>query len=103
MAPRAQRSGIGVLSSSLILGVVLLAAGNARAQLRPLHQAAAPNLNHALTTHSAQAELAGDHAKALQLADQAIKTDPRDPWGYFDRGDALESLNRIDDAVLAYR
>jgi tetratricopeptide (TPR) repeat protein len=47
--------------------------------------------------------VAGDHEKALQLANEAIKADSKEPWGHYTRGDALGSLHRVDDAVEAFR
>jgi tetratricopeptide (TPR) repeat protein len=71
--------------------------------LAPLQQLTAPSTADKLASQSAQAQVAGDHEKALQLANEAIKADSKEPWGHYTRGDALGSLHRVDDAVEAFR
>jgi tetratricopeptide (TPR) repeat protein len=83
--------------------VVTLMTSGANAQLGPPQQTEAPGSAGKYTTQSAEAEIAGDNAKALSLADEAIKADAKDPWGYYNRGDALRSLHRTEDAVAAFR
>jgi tetratricopeptide (TPR) repeat protein len=75
----------------------------AGAEIRPPTQTAAPGPAAHLTTRSVEAQLSGDSAKALALAEKAIQSDPNDPWGYYNRGDALRGLRRTDEAVSAYR
>ena len=91
--------GTGVLTGAL----TVLAASRSQAQLAPLKQSVAPGTADGLASQSVQAELAGDHPKALQLAEDAIKSDPQNPWGRYAKGDALGSLQRIDDAAVAFR
>jgi tetratricopeptide (TPR) repeat protein len=91
----------GIAGGLVILTV--LAGSQARAQLAPAKQSVAPSAGDELASKSAQAELAGDHERALLLANDAIKTAPNDPWGHYSAGDALGSLQRIDDAVAAFR
>jgi tetratricopeptide (TPR) repeat protein len=55
-----------------------------------------------LASQSAEAELAGDHDKALRFADDAIKADAKNPWAQYDRGDALGALKRADEAIAAF-
>jgi tetratricopeptide (TPR) repeat protein len=86
--------------AALAVGLV---ATRAQAQLAPPVQTAAPSAADKLASQSAEAELSGDHAKALDLADQAINADAKNPWGYYDRGDALGALHRMDDAMAAFR
>ncbi len=76
---------------------------NAWAQLQVPQQTVAPGPSQRFTTESVKTELAGDHETAVSLADEAIKADAKDPWGYYDRGDALGSLRRTDQAVAAFR
>lgn len=90
---------IPVLAGAL----ALIAGSRAHAQLAPLQQSAAPSAADGLTSQSVQAELAGDHAKALQLADDAIKSDAKNPWARYAKGDALGSLQRTDDAASSFR
>jgi tetratricopeptide (TPR) repeat protein len=94
-----RKIGIGVLTGALIV----LAGSRSQAQLAPLKQTVAPGTADGLASQSVQAELAGDHPKALQLAEDAIKSDPKNPWGRFAKGDALGSLQRTDDAASAFR
>lgn len=89
----------GVLSLSALAA---LTGARANAELAPPKQSAPAGAGDRLASQSAEAELTGDHQKALQLADEAIKTDPSEPWGYYDRGDALGYLGRVDDAVAAF-
>ena len=93
------RIWLGVLAGAL----TILAGPRSQAQLAPLKQTVAPGTADGLASQSVQAELAGDHPKALQLAEDAIKSDPRNPWGRYAKGDALGSLQRIDDAASAFR
>lgn len=88
-------------------GYLLAAALPAAAQLEPAPQRGPLSTNQvraaALENDSAGAEIGGDHARALVLADEAIRTDPRDGWGYYLRADALVSLNRLDAALASFR
>ncbi|HVZ86702.1 MAG TPA: hypothetical protein VHG72_07025 [Polyangia bacterium] len=90
---------IPVLAGAL----TLIAGSRVNAQLAPLQQSAAPSAADGLTSQSIQTELAGDHTKALQLADDAIKSDGKNPWARYAKGDALGSSQRPDDAASAYR
>ena len=83
--------------------LTVLAGPRSHAQLAPLKQTVAPGTAGGVASQSVQAELAGDHPKALQLAEDAINTDPKNPWGRYAKGDALGSLRRIDDAASAVR
>jgi hypothetical protein len=87
----------------IVVALATVTSAAAFAQLRPLPQTQAPPPSSSLTTESVQAGLAGDSAKALALADEAIQKDARDPWGYFNRAGALRSLHRTDEAVSAFR
>ena len=94
----------------VVLGMLVGGAAvgtTAGAQLMPPHKVSDSSASAVraseLATRAAKAELVGDPADALKLADAAIKADPKDPWGYYDRADALAQLNRIDDAEASYR
>jgi tetratricopeptide (TPR) repeat protein len=50
-----------------------------------------------------KAEIAGDAEDALKWAGAAIEANPNDPWGYYDRADALVQLKRTDEAVSSFR
>jgi tetratricopeptide (TPR) repeat protein len=89
--------------ASLLSALTVLIGSHAHAQLAPLKQSIAPSAADLLASQSAAAQMAGDHEKALQLADGAIKADSKEAWGYYDRGDALASLHRLDDALTAFR
>lgn len=95
------RMGYAVLPMALIVVVGLNT--NAWGQLQVPQQTAAPGPSQKFTSDSVRTELAGDHEKATSLADEAIKADARDPWAYYDRGDALGSLRKTDEAVASFR
>jgi tetratricopeptide (TPR) repeat protein len=89
--------------AGLAFALVVSASPMARAQLHAPQQTQPPGPAAPLTTQSVEAQLAGDPSKALALAEEAIKADPRDPWGYYNRGSALQSLRRTDEAVASFR
>ena len=83
--------------------MVVFASGSvAVAQLRVPQQVSPPGRASELGERSVAAELGGNHDQALSLADQAIKADPNEAWGYYDRGVALKSLGQTDNAVAAF-
>ena len=87
-----------------LLGILTMCIGaQARAELSPLKQSVTPSAADMLAGQSSAANMAGDYEKALQLADKAIRADPKEAWGYYARGDALAALRRVDDAVAAFR
>lgn len=87
-----------------LLGFAMITVGaNAKAELSPLKQSVPPSTADTLAGQSAAAEIGGDYEKALQLADKAIKADPKEAWSYYVRGAALASLRRVDEAVVAFR
>lgn len=45
----------------------------------------------------------GRATEGLRLAEKAIKTDPKNPWAYYNRADALADLKRVDEAVAAFQ
>lgn len=93
-----------LIEIAILLGTfIVLGDSPARAQLAPLQQSMAPSAADKLASQSAQAQGTGDHDKALQLANEAIRADSKEPWGHYTRGDALASLHRVDDAVEAFR
>ena len=71
-------------------------------ELKPPTKGGPQTTDSKLTTESVKADIAGDHEKALRLADEAIKADANDPWGYYNRGGALLSLKKVDEAVSAF-
>src|SRR6478609_5249322 len=82
------------------------AASPALAQLAPAPQRKVPTRAEkraaALATDSINAELAGDHKRAFELAAKVIAVDPADAWGYYLRGDALVAMGRTQDAVNSF-
>jgi tetratricopeptide (TPR) repeat protein len=81
-----------------------MAAGVARAQLAPPHHSVDPGSPRSsrLSSESAEALIASRPADALRMADQAIASDPSNPWGHYDRAAALTELGRTEEAVAAY-
>jgi Flp pilus assembly protein TadD len=55
----------------------------------------------ALTTQAAVADMKGNPQQARDLANQAIRADPRDPWPYYNKGMALAELGETDAAIAA--
>jgi Flp pilus assembly protein TadD len=87
------------------VGLGLMFASTARAdELRaPTHVNAEPSTprSAALTTGAAIADMQGNPAKARDLANDAIRADPRDPWPYYNKGMALAQLGETDGALAA--
>lgn len=86
--------------------LVCSAASPVLAQLAPAPQRKAPTRAEkraaSLATDSVNAELAGDHKRAFDLAAKVIAADPADAWGYYLRGDALVAMGRTQDAVTSF-
>jgi len=82
-------------------------AGVARTQLAPPRTVTAHSVSalraSEQATRAAKAEIAGDPEDALKWAAAAIEANPNDPWGYYDRADALAELKRTDEAVSSFR
>jgi tetratricopeptide (TPR) repeat protein len=55
-----------------------------------------------LSSRAASAEMRSDPQASLALAERAIKANPRDPWGYYDKGAALGRLGNVDGALKAF-
>src|SRR2546423_7518810 len=73
--------------------------------LEPPHRAGVDPGNERsaqLASRAAQAEIAGNPAQALKLADQGIQADANDPWPYYNRACALARLDRVDEAVASF-
>jgi len=87
----------------ICVAIVTAWAVDANAEMQVPKQTAAPGPAAKLTSDSASAEISGDHGKALGFAEDAIKTDPKDPWGYYDKADAMVREGRTDDGVAAFR
>ena len=54
-----------------------------------------------LTSRAADAAIKGQPRQALDLANQAIRADPRNPWPYYNKGMALAELGETDAAIAA--
>jgi tetratricopeptide (TPR) repeat protein len=54
-----------------------------------------------LTSRAADADIKGQPRQALDLANQAIRADPRNPWPYYNKGMALAELGETDAAIAA--
>lgn len=57
--------------------------------------------SNAMSTRAAIADMNGNPAAALNLANQGIRADPRDPWPYYNKGMALAELGETDAAIAA--
>ena len=56
-----------------------------------------------LFEHGQSAHARGEFGKALEFYEQAIKVRPEFPEAEFQRGNALVSLSRLDEADAAFR
>ena len=86
------------------LGIALLSAQAARGELQPPRNVNVEPTNRqssALASRSANADMHGNPQQAVQLADQAIRSDPRNPWAYYDKGMALAETGETDGAIAA--
>src|SRR3954447_16050142 len=87
------------------LGMGLLSIQTAQAdELRaPQNVNAEPSTRQsaALTTQAATADMKGNPQQARDLANQAIRSNPRDPWPYYNKGMALAELGETDAAIAA--
>jgi len=54
-----------------------------------------------LASRAADADIKGQPRQALDLANQAIRADPRNPWPYYNKGMALAELGETDAAIAA--
>jgi Flp pilus assembly protein TadD len=89
----------------LSCGLALASAGAARAdELRAPHnvkvEPSTPQ-SAALTTRAAIAAMNGNPEQARDLANEAIRADPRDPWTHYNKGMALAQLGETDAALAA--
>jgi hypothetical protein len=86
------------------LGIGLAAPGVRAAELHaPRNVNVQPTTRQSseLATRAAAADMRGDPRSALQLADQAIRADARNPWPYYDKGMALAEMGETDGAIAA--
>ena len=87
------------------LGLGLLSLQTARADElhAPRNVNAEPSTRQsaALTTQAAVADMNGKPEQARDLANQAIRADPRDPWPYYNKGMALAELGETDAAIAS--
>jgi tetratricopeptide (TPR) repeat protein len=59
--------------------------------------------SEALASQSAENLIRGRAGDALQVANDAISADARNPWAHYDKAAALGNLGRTDDAVAEFR
>jgi len=92
-------------SGFLAVGLAVVSARTARAdELRPPQNVNAEPGNRqssVLASQAATADMKGQKQQAVELANQAIRADPRNPWPYYDKGMALASLGETDAAIAA--
>ena len=85
------------------LGVALPLAARADELRAPKNVNAEPHTaqSAAMATRAAVADMNGNPEAALNLANQGIGADPRDPWNYYNKGMALSELRQTDAAIAA--
>src|SRR4029079_12649902 len=90
---------------TLALGLAMMSAQTVRAdELKPPQNVNAEPGNRPsseLGSRSASASMQGQPQEALNLANQAIRADPRNPWPYYNKGMALAALGETDGAIAA--
>jgi tetratricopeptide (TPR) repeat protein len=91
-----------------LLGLQALALGGAghAMELRApqnVNDTAGSQQSAQLATRAAVARMNGRPADALALAEQGIRTDPHDPWPYYNRAMALSELGQVDAAAVAFQ
>jgi tetratricopeptide (TPR) repeat protein len=98
--PETRRALVGILFISC------LTAGPLAAQVAaPTTPGVDPGSNRSnkKASQAAVAVLGGKATEGLRLAEKAIKADPKNPWAYYNQGDALARLKRVDEAVAAFQ
>ena len=90
-----------LLAASCILLLALSSAASVRAQTEEAFGDDATDPVR-LFERGQSAHAHGDFEKALSFYDQALKVRPEFPEAQFQRGNALVSLNRLDDAEAAF-
>lgn len=85
------------------LGMALPRAARADELRAPRNVNAEPHTaqSAAMATRAAVADMNGNPEAALNLANQGIVADPRDPWPYYNKGMALAELRETDAAIAA--
>ena len=85
------------------LGVAVPLAARADGLSAPKNVNAEPHTaqSAAMATRAAVADMNGNPEAALNLANQGIGADPRDPWNYYNKGMALSELRQTDAAIAA--
>jgi tetratricopeptide (TPR) repeat protein len=107
---KAPRGALIVLVGSL-LGAGCAASAGAEATVAPGPGASAgapgaPSPSSAPTvqrTADAQALLDGEYERTLQLANEAIKAKPSDPWPYYNRACAYLGLGKTKEALAGFK
>lgn len=96
---------VGVYWTFGALGLALMSAQAAHAdELRAPRNVNAEVGNRqssALASRAATADMKGQPQQAVELANQGIRADPRNPWPYYDKGMALAEMGETDAAIAA--
>ena len=89
----------------VVLGVWGLSVQTARAEElhapRNVNAEPATRQSSELASRSATADMKGQPQQAVELANQAIRADARNPWPYYDKGMALAELGETDGAIAS--
>lgn len=87
------------------LGLALMSAQVARADElrapRNVHSQIWNRQSSELASRAATADIKGQPQQAVELANQGIRADPRNPWPYYDKGMALAQTGETDAAIAA--
>jgi len=86
------------------MGLALLSTQAAHAELqapRNVNAEVGNRQSSALASRAATADMQGNLRQAVELANQAIRADPRNPWPYYDKGMALAEVGETDAAIAS--
>jgi tetratricopeptide (TPR) repeat protein len=96
---------VGLLGGVGAVGLALLSAQGVRAQAlqapRNVNAEVGNRQSSDLASRAATADMQGKPQQAVELANQGIRADPRNPWPYYDKGMALAEMGETDAAIAA--
>src|SRR5262245_61319971 len=96
---------VGWLGTVGVLGLALISAQVARADElrapRNVNAGIGNRQSSEFASRAATADIKGQPQQAVELANQGIRADPRNPWPYYDKGMALAETGETDAAIAA--
>jgi tetratricopeptide (TPR) repeat protein len=99
-----RRWGVGGALGALGLALMMSAPAARADELRAPRNVKAEVGNRQssdLASRAATADMKGQPQQAVELANQGVRADPRNPWPYYDKGMALAEMGETDAAIVA--